>query len=304
MVMGTGWVLMNKDKKMEIGGWEMPNWMQHHPDIQVLKLYAMAKESFQKVPKYIKDPEDMEAYKQDHNLANSVESIALNTIHETPFLDERTLGITSSPDKLNRFLSSFASSIFVPQIARDIQGLTDSEKRKPSSFIEQIEAGIPGLSKNVPTEKEAEQKKYADKFIITHDPYHVLDKKVMTRYATFEHSIDKVMSEYNKLLKTKSEEEVVSAMESDKKDINFMNKNGTVVNRFKEALSYYKDMNEDEQKEYKEAMEENINIIVDAYSSGEKAHLTHDISKLEHLMSKDKSTRDITKIKTERELKN
>ena len=98
MVLTTNWISMNKDKKMEIGGWEPPDWMQHHPDIQVLKLYAQAKQE----------------YAKKIDLYSATMTIGFNIIHEIPFLDNRTIDMIGDPAKFKRWGYNAIASASTP----------------------------------------------------------------------------------------------------------------------------------------------------------------------------------------------
>ena len=129
-----------KTHKLKILGWEIPNWLAHHPDIAVMKLFAEAKNEFNK---------------KNGTLLTAIESIPLNILQELPFIDDRTMGLVDSPSKFNRFMTNMIISFVQPQMMKDIASWTDKDysDRQAKTFWERFLMGVPGLSKYVPLKK-------------------------------------------------------------------------------------------------------------------------------------------------------
>jgi hypothetical protein len=126
-----------KTHKTYVLGWELPNWMQHHPQIAIVVLCAEAKAE----------------YGSKHgNLLTATEAMGLGIARSVPFLDDRTIGMLDSPSKLNTFVNNLAISFMEPQLMKDIASWTDPDysERQAKTFKEHIQMGIPGQSEEVP----------------------------------------------------------------------------------------------------------------------------------------------------------
>jgi hypothetical protein len=169
-----------KTKKFYLLGMEVPNWLAHHPDIAVVKLFAEAKAEFNS---------------KNGNLLTAAETLPLEITKEVPFLSDRTLGMIDSPAKLNYFLQNLALSFVEPQMLRDIASWTDKDysERHAKTFKEHAQLGVPGVSKNVSTDldRELDRLKKADKELTPEEQKEKDDtdeknrKENLDKYKTF-----------------------------------------------------------------------------------------------------------------------
>jgi hypothetical protein len=306
MALSTNWLTVDDKKKLIIGGWKVPDWMQpilHHPDVAVIMMYAEAKNEFNnKVPKYITDPEEQADYRMKHNLTNAVGSVALNTLHETPFFNNMTTDLLDSPDKLENYLSNTASSLFVPQLARDIASMTDpsKESRTPTDLKERFEVGIPGLRENVPTKSEAKDKKYAEKFELTNDPKNVFNETTLTDYAKLSHKLAQVDSKIVKLIsesaKEGASEKIIEKNITDPdelKDYKFNRENRSELEKLHESVLFIKNISKEKQEKYAPAIEKAMIKVKEAYSQSDDKHSkTIELNLPESLLSKIQDTKE------------
>jgi hypothetical protein len=306
MALSTNWLTVDDKKKLIIGGWKVPDWMQpilHHPDVAVIMMYAEAKNEFNnKVPKYITDPEEQADYRMKHNLTNAVGSVALNTLHETPFFNNMTTDLLDSPDKLENYLSNTASSLFVPQLARDIASMTDpsKESRTPTDLKERFEVGIPGLRENVPTKSEAKDKKYAEKFELTNDPKNVFNETTLTDYAKLSHKLAQVDSKIGKLIsesaKEGASEKIIEKNITDPdelKDYKFNRENRSELEKLHESVLFIKNISKEKQEKYAPAIEKAMIKVKEAYSQSDDKHSkTIELNLPESLLSKIQDTKE------------
>jgi hypothetical protein len=310
MALSTNWVTVDEKKKFKIGGWEIPKWLTHHPDLLVLKLYAEAKNEFGKVPKWIKDPEEIEAWKRTHNFIPSAESILLNTIHETPFLDNRTMEMIGSPEKLNQFLENFGTSILTPQLSRDIASFTDREKkiesikdfftlgeqkRKPESFTEQLKMGFPWLREQVPTADQREVDKRVKSFQMKHDPKGVVGKGKFSKpavegYTEVVHKNIKFQEDIiNKKMDQLPKEEFEKYLQDNKLTDDYLwhtqieggQTNTANIDKLQNAIIELERLTDkDEKLEYTKAIEEDMKNLSQAYKNKETFRVNEEVDRL------------------------
>jgi hypothetical protein len=289
MALSTNWVSVDEKKKFKIGGWEIPKWLTHHPDLLVLKLYAEAKNEFGKVPKWIKDPDEQETWKRTHNFIPSAESILLNTIHETPFLDNRTMDMISNPQKLNQFLENFGTSILTPQISRDIAGFMDKEeKRKPETFAEQLKMGFPWLREQVPTPDQRDVEKRVKQFQMKHDPSGItgkgmFDKPTLEGYTEVVHKLDKVNTDANKKMSEMSYKDFKQYLKDNnlKDDLSYYKRNNSEISNLQKAITELKEIKKEKEKEkLAKYISKDMKRLSESYIKNEDFELSDEVKQI------------------------
>jgi len=148
--------------KFYVNGWEVPNWLQHHPYVLTAKLYSEAKNEWEK-----------------HNdIGKAALKVWIETMREVPYLNDQTIGALDSPKKLQSYLTGLVTSFGQPQFLKDIAEMTDKDNLTFKSFwlesgeqrkaaedeggLEYIwqtyEKGVPGLRQNVDVNKPTSNK--------------------------------------------------------------------------------------------------------------------------------------------------
>lgn len=145
---GYDWREKRRPGSVKAGGFQLygediPRWMTHAPWFELMQFGATIR--------HVKEQHLKGG--AEKGMSEGAWAAALGMLEETPFVNEwlRMAKATESAKARSTFLGQLAESTVVPQAVSSIARATDPEKRVPSTFIEHIESGIPGLRQNVPT---------------------------------------------------------------------------------------------------------------------------------------------------------
>lgn len=168
---------------VRIFGINIPTAFLHHPLMEALQIGATAyRVAESKLRKSDQDTQGITA---------GTLAAALGLIEEVPFAREAVeVGKIFDPASRNSALGKTAESIAVPKVVSDITAAADSKDRKPTGFIQNIEAGVPGLRGNVPAE-EPKDPRLIEKSKATEEKN--------TRRDALDPAIQSLLSEHGKL---------------------------------------------------------------------------------------------------------
>lgn len=130
-----------------VGETDVPRWMTHAPWFELMQFGATLRR--------VKDEHEIKG--KDDGITDGMWAAGLGLVDETPFVKEMVdlNKVRSSPNSRTAFFGELAKSTVSPQLLVKIAEATDKEdgepvKRKPTSIIEHVEMGVPGLRQNVP----------------------------------------------------------------------------------------------------------------------------------------------------------
>lgn len=142
-----------KPSGFRLFGVDMPRWMFHAPAFEAIQIGATIRRVADKIEKNTGEPKG--------EMAGVVAS-AFGLVQEVPFADEAVrIGKTMSESGRRQFFGELAKSTISPALLQDIARRLDVHdwqgepvKRKPTTILEHVEMGIPGLRENVPLKVE------------------------------------------------------------------------------------------------------------------------------------------------------
>jgi hypothetical protein len=129
-----------------LGGPDVPQGLLHHPVFETVQAGAT-----------IRRVADKNRKEGDLAIPIGVEAASLGLVEETPFIREMVAtGAAFDPNQRNAFFAELTKSITEPQLMqwlakqRDVDVAGQVVKRKPKTFGQHLEMGVPGLRENVP----------------------------------------------------------------------------------------------------------------------------------------------------------
>ena len=148
-----------KRKKTDVGygkfrvfGVDLPSVLLHHPLLEVMQLGATIRR--------VTDSKLRKSDRETRGIGEGVLAGLFGLTEEVPFAREM-LELTKvfKPRERMDMLHKLAAGIVVPALSQQLAAWLDKDihgqpiKRKPETFVQQIEAGIPGLRQNVPVKR-------------------------------------------------------------------------------------------------------------------------------------------------------
>lgn len=141
---------------IQLFGHDIPTWLLHNPLLETLQIGAT-----------IRRVADSKLKKSDPNNQGITAGIiagAVGLTEEVPFVRE-TLELMKAfnPHQRGEFAGELGRSLAVPQMVQELAGATDVDekgnpiKRKPTTALERIKVGVPGLREQVKKAPYAEQ---------------------------------------------------------------------------------------------------------------------------------------------------
>jgi hypothetical protein len=127
----------------QINGVEIPRWMTHAPWFNLMQVGASVR--------HIKEQIADKRTQEERGLGEGAWGAMVGLLDETPFIGELHRASGGAVPYFGNFLKGLA----VPQIvSKTAEMLDPEERRKPTTILEHIESGIPGLRENVPTPED------------------------------------------------------------------------------------------------------------------------------------------------------
>jgi hypothetical protein len=131
-----------KAGQSKVFGLTIPAWLQESPIFQTMQLGAT-----------VRRVQDKIVHGEPEGITKGIWAGAMGLVEHEPLIDQpaRVMGAIKDPKEREYFLGQLAKSTVVPAAVSNIAQWTDpAETRKPSTVLEHIETGIPGLRENVP----------------------------------------------------------------------------------------------------------------------------------------------------------
>lgn len=135
-----------KPSELRIGETELPQYLLHHPIFETIQAGATVR----RVADRNRDPNAMP-------IAVGTEAAVLGLIEETPFINEMLdTAKAFDPRQKDAYFGELARSIAEPQLLQwlakrsDRNAAGDVIPRKPTTFVQQLKMGVPGLRQQVP----------------------------------------------------------------------------------------------------------------------------------------------------------
>ncbi|HXU25766.1 MAG TPA: hypothetical protein VN698_00935, partial [Bacteroidia bacterium] len=127
---------------IKIGDVNIPVWLLESPIFQAMQIGAT-----------IRRVKDAKVKGEENGLTEGIWAGALGLADHVPLIDQpmRIGKAFGNPRERQWYLGELAKGTIVPSIVQKTAEITDKEdKRSPETFMQHIEAGIPGLRENVP----------------------------------------------------------------------------------------------------------------------------------------------------------
>lgn len=164
-------------------GEDVPSSLLHHPLMEALQVGATARR--------VAESKQRKSDPETQGITAGSIAAALGLIEEVPFAREAVeVGKIFDPASRNSALGKTAESIAVPKVVSDLTAAADSKDRKPTGFIQNIEAGVPGLRGNVPA-VEPKDPRLVEKSKATEEKN--------TRRDALDPAIQSLLSEHSKI---------------------------------------------------------------------------------------------------------
>lgn len=139
-----------KAGEMNVGGLHIPIWLLESPIFQTMQLGATIRKAKDKVVKG-----------EEQGMGEGIWAGALGLAQHEPLIDQpaRMSKIFEGKNERDYYLGELAKSTIDPAILDFAAKVTDPEKtRKPTTILEHVKTGIPGLRETVPTKKESDDR--------------------------------------------------------------------------------------------------------------------------------------------------
>jgi hypothetical protein len=142
-----------KPGHIKLFGHEIPSFLLHNPLLETLQVGATIRR--------VADSKLKKSDKETQGIPEGIWAAALGLAEEVPFVGE-TLGRLPkilNPHERGQFLGELAKSLVVPQALQwaaqhyDTNAQGEQIQRKPTTVMEHIKSGIPGLRQTVPKKK-------------------------------------------------------------------------------------------------------------------------------------------------------
>lgn len=128
-----------------VGGLNLPSLLLHNPLLEAAQIGATIRR--------VADSRINKKSPDEQGIGSGVVAGALGLLEETPFVREPAeLGkiVTGRPEERQQAAGRLAEGLAVPAGVADIARAIDSEDRKPTTVLEHIKEGIPGLRQTLP----------------------------------------------------------------------------------------------------------------------------------------------------------
>ena len=138
-----------KAGEMKVGSLHIPMWLLESPIFQTMQLGATVRKAKDKITKG-----------QPQGIGEGIWAGALGLAQHEPLIDQpvRMAKIFEGKNERDYYLGELAKSTVDPAILDFAAKATDPEKtRKPTTILEHIKTGIPGLRETVPTKKASSE---------------------------------------------------------------------------------------------------------------------------------------------------
>lgn len=139
-----------KPGSAKILGMKIPVWLLESPLFQTMQLGAT-----------VRKLSDAKMTNKPKGLTEAMIASELDLMGHEPLVEQpsRISSLFTNPKEREYFLGELAKGTVIPSALSNIAQYTDPEdSRKPSSILEHVETGIPGLRKNVPTKTPSKVK--------------------------------------------------------------------------------------------------------------------------------------------------
>jgi predicted nucleic acid-binding Zn-ribbon protein len=127
---------------IKVAGIDVPSWLMHSPAFEAIQMGSTLR----------RVAESHTASGEERGLPAGALASLFGVVSETPFVNEMTrVGNLESAEGRERYLGDLAKAQVEPQLLQQVAAATDSgPARKPETFAQDLEMGIPGLRQNVP----------------------------------------------------------------------------------------------------------------------------------------------------------
>ncbi len=141
-----------KAGNVQVFGREIPSFLLHNPLLETMQIGATIRR--------VADSKIKKSSIEQKGAAEGIYAAALGLTMEVPFVREMAeVTKAFNPTEKGAFFGELGKSMLVPQVVQWVAGQQDKDfrgnvrKRRPTTILQHIETGIPGLRQNVPLAK-------------------------------------------------------------------------------------------------------------------------------------------------------
>ncbi len=138
---------------IRVAGVDIPSFLLHNPLLETLQIGATLR--------HVAESKLRKKDKEAQGLTAGTMAAAMGVVEQVPFMrEQQELGKLMNPYTRGSFLAEQSRSLAVPAVVQKTAEWTDRDKhgnpikRKPTTVMEGIKSGIPGLRQDVPVAKQ------------------------------------------------------------------------------------------------------------------------------------------------------